>query len=115
MEEEEEVSNPYNRKKAWHKPDGPKRADADGLYYEDDDDGMIGSADTEDGEVPTPEAGDFYLNASVMFLHGGSLARGRVIKRKRDREGNPIGRENANPVLGTRSYDVLFDDGEVVE
>ena len=26
-------------------------------YYEDDDDGMIGSADTEDGEVPTPEAG----------------------------------------------------------
>ena len=36
-EEEEEVSNPYNRKKAWHKPDGPKRADADGLYYEEDD------------------------------------------------------------------------------
>jgi hypothetical protein len=36
-EEQEEVSNPYNRKKAWHKPDGPKRADADGLYYEEDD------------------------------------------------------------------------------
>ena len=36
-EEQEEVSNPYNRKKAWHKPDGPKRSDADGLYYEEDD------------------------------------------------------------------------------
>ena len=36
-EEEQEVSNPYNRKKAWHKPDGPKRSDADGLYYEEDD------------------------------------------------------------------------------
>ena len=36
-EEEEEVANPYNRKKSWHTPDGPKRADADGLYYEEDD------------------------------------------------------------------------------
>ena len=36
-EEEEQVANPYNRKKAWHKPDGPKRSDADGLYYEEDD------------------------------------------------------------------------------
>lgn len=37
-EEKQEVPNPYNRKKAWHKPDGPKRADADGLYYEEDED-----------------------------------------------------------------------------
>ena len=36
-EEEQEVSNPYNRKKSWHTPDSSKRADADGLYYEDDD------------------------------------------------------------------------------
>jgi len=36
-EEEQEVSNPYNRKKSWHTPDSSKRADADGLYYEEED------------------------------------------------------------------------------
>ena len=82
-------------------------------YYEDDDDGLIGSADTE--ETPTPEAGDYYLNASVMLPHGGTLARGRVVRRKRDREGNPIGRANANPILDTRSYEVEFEDGDVSE
>ena len=31
--EEEEVSNPYNARKAWHTPDTPKMGDADGLFY----------------------------------------------------------------------------------
>ena len=31
--EEEEVSNPYNARKAWHTPDAPKMGDADGLFY----------------------------------------------------------------------------------
>jgi len=30
---EEEVSNPYNARKAWHTPDTPKMGDADGLFY----------------------------------------------------------------------------------
>ena len=30
---EEEVSNPYNARKPWHKPDEPRRGDADGLFY----------------------------------------------------------------------------------
>ena len=30
---EEEVSNPYNARKAWHTPDAPKMGDADGLFY----------------------------------------------------------------------------------
>jgi hypothetical protein len=35
------------------------------------------------------------------------------IARKRDAEGNLIGRENANPILDTRIYDVQFQDGHV--
>ncbi len=31
---EEETPNPYNARKSWHKPDKPKMGDADGLFYE---------------------------------------------------------------------------------
>jgi hypothetical protein len=77
-----------------------------------DEDGLEGSPNDE---IPTPEAGDNYVGTSVMLPHGGSLARGRVVRRKRDREGNPSGRANANPVLDTRTYEVEFDDGDVSE
>lgn len=33
VQNEEEVSNPYNARKPWHKPDPPSRGDADGLFY----------------------------------------------------------------------------------
>jgi hypothetical protein len=55
-------------------------------------DELIGNADDEvpspslgiDVELPMPEAGDNYVNASLMLPRGNSLARGRVIGRKRD-------------------------------
>jgi len=31
---EEQEANPYNAKKAWHKPDGPQMQSADSLFYE---------------------------------------------------------------------------------
>jgi hypothetical protein len=34
--EEQEQPNPYNAKKAWHKPDPPSRGDADGLFYREE-------------------------------------------------------------------------------
>ena len=34
---EEEVSNPYNARKPWHTPDVPRRGDADGLFYAEQD------------------------------------------------------------------------------
>jgi len=37
QQEQEVTSNPYNMKKAWHTPDGPRRPKADSLYYEDED------------------------------------------------------------------------------
>ena len=51
--------------------------------------------------TPTPEIGDNYLNMKLMLPRGGTLARGRVTERKRDHEGNVIGRSNANPILDT--------------
>ena len=50
-----------------------------------------------------------------MLPRGGNLARGRVTERKRDHEGNVIGRSNANPILDTREYEVKFEDGDVTE
>ena len=50
-----------------------------------------------------------------MLTRGGSLARGRVVKRKRDQEGNPTGRAHENPILDTRQYEVEFDDGSIDE
>ena len=32
--------------------------------------------------------------------------------RKRNRDGNPVGHANDNPILDTRSYIVEFDDGD---
>jgi hypothetical protein len=83
-------------------------------YDEDFDFGVKGGDDMAPEEV-TPETGDGYLNAEISLAKGGTLARGRVIRRKRDADGNPKGRANANPVLDTRTYDVEFDDGDVTE
>jgi hypothetical protein len=46
---------------------------------------------------------------------GGVLVKGHVTARKRDREGNPVGHANDNPILDTRSYIVNFDDGDQTE
>ncbi len=50
-----------------------------------------------------------------MLPKGGVLVKGRVTARKRDRDGNPNGRANDNPILDTRSYTVNFDDGDQTE
>ena len=82
-------------------------------------DGLIGDADDElhtpslgiDGKLPTPEADDNYVNASLMLPRGNALARGTVIGRKRDARGDPIGNADTNPMLDSRVYRVEFEDG----
>ncbi len=64
---------------------------------------------------PTPEYGDVYLNAEILFSLGGEQQRGIVRKRKRDADGNPMGREHQNPILDTRLYEVEFADGRTEE
>ena len=50
-----------------------------------------------------------------MLPKGGVLIKRRVTARKHDRDGNPVGRANDNPILDTRSYIVDFDDGDQTE
>ena len=38
-----------------------------------------------------------------------------MTERKRDHEGNVIGRSNANPILDTQEYEVKFEDGGVAK
>jgi hypothetical protein len=63
----------------------------------------------------TPEAGDEYVGARVSLPRGSVLSQGRVVRRKRDRDGAILGTRNDNPILDTRVYEVVFEDGEVTE
>jgi hypothetical protein len=67
----------------------------------------------EADEWYSPEAYDQYLTASVLMDRGGDTMLGTVKNRKRDSEGNPVGRSNMNPLLDTREYEVEFPDGSI--
>ena len=80
-------------------------------------DGVKGTPDKlpEDLE-PTPDLwSDVNLNASIVFPRGDNMDRGEVVSWKQDVDGNSIVRENANPILDSRWYEVEFDDGEVTD
>ena len=94
----------------WRAFAGVEEGTADGA----DDEDPIASLGVDE-PLPTPEQGDNFLHASVMLPRGNSLARGKVIGRKRDSKGNPIGRANDNAILDSRIYRVEFDDGDVSE
>ncbi len=38
--------------------------------------------------------------------------KGRVTSRKRDKDSNPVGLGNTNPILDTGEYTFTFDDGD---
>ncbi len=48
-----------------------------------------------------------------MIPQGNTFAYRTVVSRKRNAEGNIIGRAHDNPILDSRIYDVEFADGEV--
>ena len=43
------------------------------------------------------------------------MAMGRVTKRPRDSDGNPLGTAHENPILGTCQYIVELNDGDEAE
>lgn len=61
------------------------------------------------------DAYDQYITAQVLIPKDSHEVLGQVISRKRDTEGNPIGKGNSNPILDTRLYQVMFPDGSVAE
>jgi hypothetical protein len=80
------------------------------------------SDDSDGAEPRMPEADDYdadtfdkYLGAETLLSSGDSMLRGIVKTRKRDADGNPIGKANSNPLLDTRLYNVQFSDGNIKE
>jgi hypothetical protein len=74
------------------------------------------SIDSDHGDLEvTPEIGDNYIGAKILIPRGGVLSRGRVTRRKREADGNPIGRSHDSPALDTRSYIIEFDDNDRAE
>jgi hypothetical protein len=68
-----------------------------------------------EADVWDSDAYDQYITAQVLIPKDGHEILNQVIWRKRDSEGNPIGKGNSNPILDTRLYQVMFPDGNVAE
>ena len=61
------------------------------------------------------ESLDKLLSAHVLLPRGEGVEHGKVIGRKCDQDGRPVGHGNANPLLNTRVYKVEFQDGYIQE
>jgi hypothetical protein len=78
-------------------------------------------SDDSTGDKPTMpqadeldhEAFDEYLDAQVVLLYKDIATTGTVIARKKDCNGNVVGKSHPNPVLDTRVMEVQFPDGNV--
>ena len=84
-------------------------------YADDDPTSDLPEAPAQDLDPVTPEINDSYLNVDIMLPRGDTMERGRVVNRKRDSSGDPIGRAHENPILDSRRYDVEWNDGHVTE
>ena len=90
---------------------------ADGLTLDDEldpNDEPEDEAKKEQDEY-TEEAYDAYLGAELLIPPGDNFIVGRVMKRVRDNDGNPIGQRHNNPILETWLNEVQFGDGSTLE
>ena len=55
---------------------------------------------------------DMFQNAEIFLPHGDRYEIARVIGRKRDSDGNFVGRAHKNPILDSRKFIVRFPDGD---
>lgn len=58
----------------------------------------------------TPEKFDKYIAAEVMLPRGDNMVIGKIIRRKHDIDGNPIGVAHLNLIFDTRIYQVQFPE-----
>ena len=73
----------------------------DDIFLPDDDadfDPAEPEAEMPEADDYTPEAYDEYLTAEVLLPNMGTVTKAKVIGRKRNADGNPIGRRNSNPI-----------------
>jgi hypothetical protein len=77
-------------------------------FYDDDHD-----LDPDHGNLEViQEMGDIYLSAEISVPRGGTLVKGCVTSQKQDKDGNPVGLANANPILDIHEYTFTFNDGD---
>ena len=68
-------------------------------------------------EYHIPDTDDFpeydkYMNAEVILPRDGErFQSARVVRRATEPDGSAIGTSNNNPILDTRIYEVMFNDG----
>jgi hypothetical protein len=63
----------------------------------------------------TPEGYDEYIGAQIMVPLPDGRMQGKIVKRAKDNDGNPIGRRNNSYLLDTRQYEVKLANGTVDE
>jgi hypothetical protein len=89
------------------------------LSVQEADDFDIDLHEDENGQaLSVKEADDFDINlhhkfinlSKVMIPQGGQIVTGRVARRKRDGDGNLIGRSHTNPFLDTSLNELNFED-----
>ena len=78
--------------------------------YEDDEQEDVRKPDLDQYKT---DSYDKLIAAKVMLPLGGSLRQGQVKRRKRNADGNLIGRPSTNPILDTTMYELEFQDGHV--
>ncbi len=68
--------------------------------------------DEEDLENDTVTGPDEMINAEIYLPHGDRQEIAKIIGRKRNADGNFIGRKHQNPILDSRIFVVEFPDGD---
>ena len=88
--------------------------DDDVIYSEPYEDWYREDQHAEIVEVDEIDNLEAFLDAEVMLPKEGKyLQAARVIGRSKDANGKTIGLFNANPILNTQVYDVMFPDGSI--
>ena len=80
-------------------------------HFEQYEDNYSRIQNLEESDDMDHDAFDKYVSAKVIIQRGDVMEQGIVKQRKRDNNGNLIGRSNRNPLLDTSLYEVEFEDG----
>jgi hypothetical protein len=90
-------------------------SDEDTPEYKSYEDDSSNYERTDKKDEADQEAIDPYLQAEVLLPIAGEMLTGRVSKRKRDADGNLIGKSATNPIMDKRMYVMTFLDKREAE
>jgi hypothetical protein len=104
-------------------PVGPASEDGDFTGDSESDTPSYESYGDDNGDEPkmpeadtfTVDAYDKYIGAQLRMPLNDAMTDAKVIGRKRDSSGNPIGVSHSNPLQDTQVYEVAFPDGTMTE